>query len=163
MRNAVLWFSCLVLSACASVSLQDPREVRSIIERHNSDAARWYASGEIDSIASMFAEDAWQMPPNSPALVGREAIRQFWSQAVKWGRWEFSLQTQDVSVSGPIAIERGKYLLKFVAGPGAPPGMASFQDRGNYLVHWRRDRDGEWRAVSDAPVSEMPMTGPAQK
>ncbi len=163
MRNAVLWFFCLALSACASVPFQGPREVRSIIERHNSNAVRWYASGEIDSIASMFAEDAWQMPPNNPPLVGREAIRQFWSQAVKWGKWEFSLQTQDVSVSGPVAIERGKYELKFVAGPGAPPGMASFQDRGNYLVHWRRDLDGEWRAVGDAPVSEVPLSAPPKK
>jgi len=154
-RNAVLCF-CLALSACASVSSQDPKEVRGIIERHNSDAERWYASGDVDSVASMFAEDAWQMPPNSPPLVGREAIRQFWREAVKWGKWEFSLQAQDVSVSGPIAIERGKYLLNFVAGPGAPPGMGSFRDRGNYLVHWRREPDGEWRAVGDAPVSEVP-------
>ena len=163
MRNAALWYFCLALSACASAPFQDSKEVRSIIERHNSDAERWYASGEIDRVASIFAEDAWQMPPNSPPLVGREAIRQFWKQAVTFGRWEFSLQTQDVSVSGPVAVERGKYVLKFVAGAGAPPGMASFQDRGNYLVHWRRDRDGEWRAVGDAPVSEVPMPAPPQK
>ena len=163
MRNAVLFTSCLALSGCATVPFQDSAEVRRVIERHNSDAARWYASGDIDSIASLFAEDAWQMPPNSPALVGRDAIRGFWSQAVKWGKWEFSLQTQEVIVSGPLAVERGKYTLKFVAGPGAPPGMASFQDRGNYLVHWRRERDGEWRAVGDAPVSELPISPPPQK
>ena len=160
MRNAVLWIVFL-LPGCATVPTQDPGEVRRVIERHNSDAVRWYASGDSDSIASMFAEDAWQMPPNNPPLVGREAIRQFWSQALKLGKWEFSLQTQDVSVSGPVAVERGKYILKFSAGPGAP--MSSFQDRGNYLVHWRREGDGEWRAVADAPVSEVPMSPPAQK
>ena len=103
------------------------------------------------------------MPPNSPPLVGREAIRKFWRQAVEWGKWNFSLQTQDVSVSGPIAVERGKYVLKFVAGPGAPPGITSFEDHGNYLVHWRRDLDGEWRGVGDAPVSEVPLPTPAQR
>jgi uncharacterized protein (TIGR02246 family) len=163
MRNAMLWFFCLALSGCASAPPQDAGEVRRVIERHNSDAVRWYASGQTDSIASMFAEDAWQMPPNGPPLVGREAIRQFWSQAVKWGKWEFSLQTQDVSVSGPIAVERGKYEIRFATGPGAPPGMASFQDRGNYLVHWRRERDGEWRVVGDAPVSEVPPPAPPQR
>jgi ketosteroid isomerase-like protein len=162
MRNAILLL-CVALSACASVPSQNLKDVRSIIERHNSDAARWYASGEIDSIASLFAEDAWQMPPNNPPLVGREAIRQFWRQAVKWGKWQFSLQAQDVSVSGPIAIERGKYVLNFVAGPGAPPGMTSFEDHGNYLVHWRRESDGEWRAVGDAPVSEVPLSAPSPK
>jgi ketosteroid isomerase-like protein len=162
MRN-ILLLLCLALSACASAPSQDASDVRSIIERHNSNAERWYASGEIDSIASLFAEDAWQMPPNSPPLIGREAIRLFWREAVKWGKWEFSLQTQDVSVSGRIAIERGKYLLKFVAGPGAPPGMTSFADRGNYLVHWRRELNGEWRVVGDAPVSEIPHSPPPQK
>jgi ketosteroid isomerase-like protein len=153
---------CLILSACASAPVQGSMEVRSIIERHNADAERWYASGQIDSVASFFAEDAWQMPPNSPPLVGREAIRKFWRQAVGWGKWNFTLQTQDVSVSGRIAVERGKYVLKFAAGPGAPPGMASFEDHGNYLVHWRRDPDGEWRAVGDAPVSEVPLPTPPQ-
>lgn len=159
MRYAVLLVG-LALSACASTPPQDPTAVRSIIERDNSNAARWYSSGEIDSVASLFAEDAWQLSPNNPPLVGREAIRQFWGQAIKFGKWDFSLLTQDVSVSGPIAVERGKYLLKFVAGPGAPPGMGSFEDHGNYLVYWRRGSDGEWRAVWDAPVSDVPLSAP---
>lgn len=131
--------------------------VRSIIERHNAAAAEYYARGDIDALASIFAKDAWQMPPNNPPLVGREAIRAFWRNAVGWGRWTFTLAVQAVEVSGPIAVERGKYVLTFAAGPGAPPGMASFEDRGNYLVHWRHEPDGEWRIVGDAPVSELPL------
>jgi uncharacterized protein (TIGR02246 family) len=163
MRTKNAWLCCLLLSACASMSSDDASAVRRIIDRHNSDAARWYAAGDVNSVASLFAEDAWQLPPNNPPLVGREAIRQFWTQAMKWGKWDFTLSAQDVSVSGPIAIERGAYVLKFTAGPGAPPGLASFQDRGNYLVHWRHERDGEWRAVGDAPVSEVPMPAPGKK
>lgn len=131
--------------------------VREIIERKNSNAVQWYAEGDIDSLAAIFAEDAWQMPPNNPPLIGREAIRRFWSDAVKWGSWEFTLDTQQVDVSGPLGVERGKYVLRFAASPNAPPGMTSFEDRGNYLVHWRLEEDGEWRIVADAPVSELPL------
>jgi len=159
MRKSVL-LSCLLLSACTSVSSQRTDLVREAIERHNANAARWYAAGDIDSVASVFATDAWQMPPNNPPLVGREAIRAFWRQAVQWGKWEFTLETQDVTVSGPVAVERGKYILRFTAGPGAPPGMASVEDRGNYLVHWQHEADGQWRVVADAPVSELPLHPP---
>jgi ketosteroid isomerase-like protein len=138
-------------------SVQSGSSIRKTIERHNANAVRWYATGDIDSLSSLFSEDAWQMPPNSAPLVGRAAIHEFWSQAIQWGKWEFLLQTQDVEVSGTIAVERGKYELKFTAGPAAPSRMASFEDRGNYLVHWRHESDGHWRIVGDAPVSELPM------
>ncbi len=131
--------------------------VRNIIEQHNANAVQYYARGDVDSLASIFATDAWQMPPNNPPLVGREAIRAFWQQAVQWGKWSFTLTVQTVEVSGPLAVERGKYILAFAAGSGAPPGMRSFEDRGNYLVHWRHESDDEWRIVGDAPVSELPL------
>ena len=120
-------------------------------------AIRSYASRDIEALASIFTDDAWQMPPHQPALIGRHAIREFWRNAVQWGAWDFKLTIQSVDVSDPIAVERGSYVLSFKAGADAPPGMTSFQDRGNYLVHWRHEPDGEWRIVADAPVSELPL------
>ena len=159
MRKAAL-VPCLLLSACASGPPRDAGRVREAIVRNNANAVRWYAAGDAESLAGMCAEGAWQMPPNQPPLKGREAIRQFWRQAFQWGKWDFTLETQDVDVSGPLAVERGKYVVRFTAGSGAPPGMASFEDRGNYLVHWRHEADGQWRAVGDAPVSELPLPAP---
>ena len=130
-------------------------EVREFIQAKNRAVERWYASGEIDRLVEVFAEDVWQMPPNSPPLVGRDALRDFWSQAVAWGDWSFTLDTQEVVLSPPIAVERGKYRLQFRAGPDAPPNMSSFHDHGNYVVLWRREKDDEWRIVWDAPVSEV--------
>lgn len=134
-----------------------PAAVRQIIDEHNANAERWYAAGHIDSLAALFAEDVWQLPPNSPPVIGRDSLRSFWTNAVKWGRWEFALAAQDVVTSGSLAVERGRYALKFTAAPQAP--MPSFADSGNYVVLWRQDQDGQWRAVWDAPVSVVPPAG----
>lgn len=158
MRPIIL-FSVLLLLACARETAGGAGDVHRIIDEHNDRITRAYASGDVDALSMHFAEDAWQMPPNAPPLVGRDAIREFWGRAVQWGDWAFTFEAQDVTVSGPMAVERGRYELSFTAGPEAPPTLPSFRDRGNYLVHWQRDADGEWRIVADAPVSELPLPG----
>lgn len=151
----------LALAACGRASETDPATIRQTIDEHNASFERWYAAGHVDSIGSAFAEDAWQMPPNAPALVGRDSIMAFWRNASGWGRWEFDLEAQDVQANDRLAVERGRFTLKFTPGPQAP--MPAFEDRGNYLVLWRLEPDGEWRIVWDAPVSELPLPGaPAQ-
>jgi ketosteroid isomerase-like protein len=135
--------------------------VRQTIDAHNASVERWYLAGNVDSLVTVFAEDVWQLPPNMAPVVGRDSLRAFWTNALNWGRWEFDLQTQDVVTSGSISVERGRYTLKFTPGAQAP--MPAFEDRGNYVVLWRQEPDGQWRAVWDAPVSELPPPGAAPR
>lgn len=139
--------------------MTDTAIVRKIIEDHNANLVNWYADGAVDKVAEVFSEHCWQMPPNAEPFVGREALREGWRQAVLWGGWNFTLETQDVVVSGNIAVERGRYSLRFTAGPNAPAEMPSSEDKGNYVVLWKRESDGKWRIVWDAPVSELPIPG----
>ena len=154
MRTRLVVVAAAIILGCGTGAGPDPAAVRATIDRKNRQIARWYAEGQIDSVVAHFAADAWQMPPNAPPLVGREAMRAFWSQATQWGTWRFELNVQDVVVADSIAVERGKYTLRFEAGSQSP--IPASQDRGNYLVLWRLESDGEWRVVWDAPVSELP-------
>lgn len=150
-----------VLLGCQRRPAADPQAVRQTIEAYNASRARWYVAGEADSLVSVLAEDVWYLPPNMAPFVGRDSLRAFWARAFKWGRWEYARQTAEVVVSGVIAVERGRYTLTFTAGPESP--IPPFQDRGNYVVLWRQDSDGQWRAVWDAPVSELlPSAAPAR-
>jgi len=151
----------LLGAACQGATSSDPSEVRRTIEESNAKIVRWYATGQADSIASFFAQDAWQLPPNMQPLVGQDSIASFWRNALKAGQWTFNLQVQEVVASGTLAAERGTYTVGFVAGPNAP--FPSFQDRGNYVVVWRKETDGTWRAVWDAPVSTIPPPQPPPK
>jgi len=136
---------------------QESAEVRKVIEGYNADLGRYYASGDVDSIMSIFAEDARQMPPNGPALEGREQMRAFWKQAVSWGQWNFALTTVSVTAKTPLAIELGRYRLQFTPGQAAPPGMKASDDTGNYVCYWRLDEDGKWRVVYDIATSDQPI------
>jgi ketosteroid isomerase-like protein len=95
------------LHACQQRPGTDVEAVRRIIDKHNADLERWYAAGQVDSVAARFAEDVWQLPPNSPLLVGRDSLRGFWKTAVTWGQWEFDFAAQDVVASEFLAVERG--------------------------------------------------------
>ncbi len=143
---------------CQGEPASDPAAVRQIIEANNARITGWYATGQADSIADFFATDAWQLPPNMAPLVGRDSIVAFWRNATRAGKWTFQLAVQEVMVEGSLAAERGTYAVTFEAGPGAP--FPSFQDQGNYVVVWRREADGVWRIVWDAPVSTVPLPQP---
>lgn len=134
---------------------QESAEVRKVIEAHNADLCRWYASGDIDSVVTVFAEDARLMPSNVPAIEGREAVREFWKQAVTLGQWNFSLETVSVIANGPIAVELGRYTVQINARQELPPRIKAY-DSGDYVCYWRLEEDGKWRIVYDIPSSDQP-------
>jgi|GEM_PF-1403182 len=136
---------------------QESAEVRKVIEGYNADLGRYYASGNVDSIMAIFAEEARQMPPNGPALEGREKMRAFWQEAFSWGQWNFALTTMSVTAKTPVAIELGRYRLQFTPSQAAPPGMKASVETGNYVCYWRLDEDAKWRVVYDIATSDQPI------
>ena len=136
----------------------DPATVRHTIDSLNKQLVAWYAAGHADSAAQIFAQDVWAMPPNNPAIVGRDSLRAYQQTVFSTGKWQFDLKTDDVVAADSIAVERGHYTLNVTAGPQAR--YPSFTDRGNYIQLWRRDADGHWRTVWEAKVSTVPLPTP---
>ncbi len=73
---------------------------------------------------------------------------------MQFGIWEFTLNTKEVKGANNIAVELGEYTLKFTPNENSP--IPQMSDKGNYVVLWEKI-DGEWKAVWDAPVSEVPL------
>jgi ketosteroid isomerase-like protein len=146
------------MCGCSPANRTDPQAVRHVIDSLNSKIVAWYSAGQADSAAEVFAQDVWAMPPNSAPLVGRDSLRSFQKSTFATGKWLFELKTDDVVSADSLAMERGHYTLKVIAGPKAK--YPSFEDHGNYLQLWRRDSDGHWRTVWEAKVSTVPLPMP---
>ena len=144
--------------ACKKKEATDVAAARASIDSVNAKVEGWYAANQPDSVASLFARDAWLMPPNDAAVVGQDSIRGFWRNMLRMGKWAFDLRAEDVIASDSVRVERGQYTVKFTPNANAP--IPAFDDRGNYVTVWRRQSDGQWRIGWDAAVSSVPLQPP---
>lgn len=131
-------------------------QIKKIIEEKNGKLEAWYAAGLIDSVASHFAVDCIQLPPNQPPILGNENFKEVWNQNIQIGQWNFDLKTEKVKASGDLATEYGTYTLSFSPNENSP--IPAMTDHGSYVVLWEKI-DQEWKVLWDAPVSDLPLPG----
>jgi len=94
-------------------------------------------------VAAFYDKDAVLMPPNSPAMEGRESIRQMLQGLMDSGLTSIKLETTVTASSGDLAYGRGRYTMNLEPAGGSP-----VTDVGKYVVVYRRQA-GAWRAVAD--------------
>lgn len=109
-------------------------------------------TGSLDGVAAVYAEDAPLLPPNEPAVKGREAIRQHWGRFLDAYTLTFELVTDDLDGRDDLAYVRGPYTL--TASPRAQGG-AAMSDQGKFVDVLRRQVDGSWRYVIDMYNSDL--------
>jgi uncharacterized protein (TIGR02246 family) len=104
-------------------------------------------------VRAFYAPDAVLMPPNRPAVEGREQIQGFLQGLMDSGLTEIKLETTTTASGEALAYGRGRYTLSL-----APPGGAPVRDVGKYVVVYRRQANGSWRAVADIFNSDQPAS-----
>lgn len=109
-------------------------------------------AGNADGIASLYTDDAVLMPPDMPAVTGRDNIRAvFAGMMAQMPGMKIAFEVQDVAANGPLAGERGAWIITTPTPDGGSSEM-----RGKYLVAWHRI-DGEWMMVWDIWNNDAPM------
>ncbi|MDX1392943.1 MAG: DUF4440 domain-containing protein [Gemmatimonadota bacterium] len=95
-------------------------------------------------VDGFYARDARLLPSGAAAVEGADEIREFWRRTPDDGLVSLTLETGDIEVSGDLACEIGVFYRTV-----RPRHGAAFQEVGKYMVVYRRQADGAWRAVAE--------------
>jgi uncharacterized protein (TIGR02246 family) len=97
------------------------------------------ATGNVDAIAVLLAPDVIALPPNAPAVAGRDAVKQFWASTIQeHGVTSCQFITDHLDSVGDFASEVGHATMTM-----APPNGKSETVTIKYVVVWKRV-DGTW-------------------
>ena len=176
MRIAPWAAAALLLAACApkpetpdqaaARMKAEADTARTAITAANALMSKYVAAGQMDSAATLYAEDAVLYPSNAPAARGRAAILATFKGMAAAGAWTVMPSTYSVEANGPIAIETGRGLVTYAPGPNAPPTMqTAFTDTMKYVTTWRKV-GGKWMISNDIMNSDrapQPAPAPARR
>ena len=113
-------------------------------------STRWmgtFNDEEVDAIASLYAEDAVMLPPNAPAVFGRDAIRASFREMFAAQDLKVEIEALETVVEGDLAYVAGRYRMWTDDG--------TLVDRGKYLEIWRAV-NGQWLIHRDIHNSSLP-------
>ena len=117
-----------------------------------SDVLRQYGamcnSGDFKSWISLWVPHGSQMPPDAPARVGVEAIREGMQPVFDHMNLEFDLVSiEETTVFGDLGLTRCNYSLS--ATPKAGGETVEVMPDGKALTLYERQADGSWMIVYD--------------
>jgi ketosteroid isomerase-like protein len=136
----------------AAPPVGDVGVVRAAIDSAHARTTRAIQAGDTAAVFAPFANDAIVMWQNEKAWHGTDQIRREMLRALSGVTLKASRpHTEDVVVSGDLAVETGTY--EWVV---APPGGKDVTERGKYLTVWQRQPDGAWKVLRDISNSNPP-------
>jgi len=119
-------------------------QVRKAIEEGNVKFGNAVRKGDGAAIAALYTEDATLLPPDSDMVKGRAGIEAFWKGGLQMGIKEALLTTVVVSGAGDLAYEIGRFALKV-----QPEGKEVIEQKGKYVVVWKKAADEVWKLHVD--------------
>ena len=165
MRTTRVIFCGMLLGACQSAESPQQADARittesatarTELQANKTNFERWYAAGDVDSVATLLTEDHSSLPPNQPASAGLAQWLSWTKPLMATGTFSIHNVTESVVANGPLAVERGRYTVAFVPGQGAPAGTKASADTGKYLWHWQKV-DGRWLIAAASWSSDLPV------
>ena len=100
-------------------------------------------SGDLDRWISLWADDAIQMAPDAPAVIGKEQIRAKYENIFSQFIFKMTITNEEVRIGGDLAFSRGNYTVSMTPKAGGE----TIKIDGKYLSIEERQADGSWKII----------------
>ena len=135
--------AALVLTCATARAATDDEQTIRELDKAWSQAAE---AKDAAKCVSFYSETASALPFNAPIASGKENIHALWTQLM--AKPGFSLHFAptkiEVSKSKDVAYDIGTFALTINDAQGAPTTIP-----GKYVVVWKKQKGGEWKAEAD--------------
>ena len=120
-----------------------------------------FGSGDVDALASMITGDFVAMPPNEPAVVGKEAYRQWIREFLARFADENTNTESDVSTDELVVDRDWAFVRATVSWTTMPTagGDPTAEGQVTYIHIMHRVPDGSWKLARDIWNSDNPPPG----
>jgi uncharacterized protein (TIGR02246 family) len=111
-------------------------------------------AGDFEGWISLWTDDGIQIPPGSPARIGKEQIRAGMKPAFDQFILKIVINYEELRASGDLGFERGTFTETSIPRAGGETEKFS----GNYLTVLERQADGSWNIIRDCFNSNVSET-----
>jgi len=114
-------------------------------------------TGDFDLWISLWTDDGVQMPPDTPARIGKEQIRKAMKPVFDQMILDIAITSiEEAKIYGELGLTRCTYTLKMT--PKAGGETINAMPDGKALTLYERQSDGSWKIIYDCFNSNVPTT-----
>jgi uncharacterized protein (TIGR02246 family) len=113
------------------------------IERIRNSAVLAVKEGDVDAYVRLFTEDGIYLWPNTPSIVGREALHTWFKRRFAEYSAELEKTVEEIMIQGEWAYERGSEVAKITTKSTGNVNVT----RGKYINIYRKQSDGSWKVA----------------
>jgi len=133
------------LAGCASQQAPDQAAATAAINEIWKEYSASLNAGDMDRWLALWTDDGVQMPPDEPAVVGKERIRARNQRFLDQFRFDMGITNAEVRTAGDWAFARGTYRASLTPKQGGKPIPID----GKYMTILTRQADGSWKILRD--------------
>lgn len=157
MRQGLFAPLLLALIVTAAGCIQNSVGQGGPVRAEGSRWAEYYKAGDLDSLMTLYTDDAIVALHGQPALYGKDAVREYFSTRIGTADTEFELDYELEEIHGNIAYIISKYWL---VARNRETGD-TYKDAGRSLLVYKRGPNGNWLIAADIDQATPDVSFPS--